>query len=62
VPIYQADYLFRAVVLEQGQHRIEFRYSPRFLRISLVLALMVVAILVGLGVRTLVGRGKGERT
>jgi len=28
VPIFRADYLFRAVYLEPGSHRISFEYQP----------------------------------
>jgi hypothetical protein len=48
VEIYQADYLFRAVFLEQGRHVVEFRYSPLFLRTGVAIYLAVGAVLLGL--------------
>jgi hypothetical protein len=46
--IYQADYLFRAVFLGQGEHVVEFRYSPLFLRTGVAIYLAVGAVLLGL--------------
>jgi len=37
--IYQADYLFRTVFLEQGRHVVEFRYRPLSFRIGLAISL-----------------------
>jgi len=45
IKIYQADYLFRAVSLEQGKHVIEFRYRPRSFRVGLTISLISGAIL-----------------
>ena len=56
VPIYEADYLFRGVFLEQGQHLVEFRFRPWFLRIGLVLTLMVVGVLGVMAVYGMLGR------
>lgn len=46
--IYQADYLFRAIFLEQGRHVVEFRYSPPFVRIGLAILLVNLAAFCGL--------------
>ena len=61
VEIYRADYLFRAVPLEQGQHVVEFRYRPLFQPIGLVLALVVLTVLCGMGVARILGRRSEKR-
>ncbi len=48
--IYEADYLFRAVFLEQGKHVVEFRYNPQSFRIGLAISLVTVAVLLGFAV------------
>jgi hypothetical protein len=63
VPILRADVLFRAVRLEPGTHRVEFRYRPASLRwgagVSIVAALLWVGSMMG---ALLFGRGKDGRT
>lgn len=48
--IYRADYIFRAVPLEKGRHRVEFRYEPDSFRIGAIISLLtflfVTAILI----------------
>ncbi|MFB0535271.1 MAG: YfhO family protein, partial [Anaerolineae bacterium] len=47
--IYAADYLFRAVFLPRGEHRVEFRYEPLSFKIGLAitsLTLLVLCVLV----------------
>jgi hypothetical protein len=61
VQIHRADYLFRAVFLEEGQHHVEFRYRPLFLRIGLVLALAFAAALSAMTVHALLGRRRITR-
>jgi hypothetical protein len=56
--IYQADYLFRAVSLEEGKHVVEFRYNPLSFRIGLAISLVTAAILCGLAVAVLLIRRK----
>jgi hypothetical protein len=62
VPILRADVLFRAVRLEPGTHRVEFRYRPASLRwgagVSIVAALLWVGSMMG---ALLFGRGKDGR-
>jgi hypothetical protein len=48
--IYQADYLFRAVSLEQGRHVVEFRYNPLSFRIGLAISLVTAAVLCAMAV------------
>lgn len=48
--IYQADYLFRAVFLEQGRHVVEFRYSPLSFRVGLAISLSTGVILCAMAV------------
>lgn len=48
--IYQADYLFRGIYLDQGKHKIKFVYEPTFFRLGLsvtVLAILVLGLLGG---------------
>ncbi|MFC2046104.1 YfhO family protein [Chloroflexota bacterium] len=54
--IYQADYLFRAVFLEEGKHVVEFRYNPLSFLIGLAITLVTAAILCGLAVAVLLIR------
>jgi len=43
VPIAMADRLFRAVYLEAGRHRVEFRFRPRSLRLGTMMSLAGLA-------------------
>ena len=43
--IYQANYLFRAVELTKGNHKVEFRYEPQSLKIGLGISLLTVIFL-----------------
>ena len=44
--IYRANYLFRAVIVPQGQHVIEYTYRPRSFRLGLSITLGATSILV----------------
>jgi len=44
--VYQADYLFRAVLVPPGQHILEFTFDPVAFKIGLTVALTTVAVLV----------------
>ncbi|NDB21495.1 MAG: hypothetical protein EB020_11550, partial [Proteobacteria bacterium] len=44
--IYRANYLFRAVIVPQGQHIIEYTYRPRSFRLGLSITLGATSILV----------------
>jgi hypothetical protein len=44
-PIHRADYLFRAVYVDAGEHRVVFRYAPRWLRWGMLGAGSAVALL-----------------
>jgi hypothetical protein len=48
VPVYHANYLFRAVRVEAGEHEVRFEYAPTSFRagilVSLVSALLVAAV------------------
>jgi hypothetical protein len=50
VPIFKADYLFRAVQVPGGDHRVEFHYNPPLFRIGLLITSAAVALLVALPV------------
>ncbi len=59
--ILQANVCCRAVALESGDHRVEFRYRPRSLRIGLVISLVTLGVLLVLGGRELARkRAKGR--
>jgi hypothetical protein len=49
-PILRADYLFRAVALPPGRHRVEFRFVPDSFRRGLGLAAVALLLLAGVGV------------
>jgi hypothetical protein len=50
VPLHRANYLFRAIPIPAGEHRVELRYEPRTLRVGVALTLLTaVGITVGLG-------------
>jgi hypothetical protein len=59
--IYQADYLFRAVLLRQGKHVVEFRYSPLSFRVGLAISLATGAILCGMAVYSSLIRRRQRR-
>jgi Bacterial membrane protein YfhO len=60
--IYQADYLFRAVALEQGDHVVEYRYRPRSFRVGLTISLITAAALCVGGSILFLVRRRGRRT
>ena len=55
--IYQADYLFRAVFLEKGNHIIRFTYDPLSFKIGLLISLGTALVLLVLMVK---GQGVKE--
>ena len=44
-PIHRADYLFRAVQLDAGEHIVEWVYAPPSLRLGLILSLISLSVL-----------------
>lgn len=48
VPIYQANYLFRAVPIKKGQHRIEFFYYPEEVYLTSYFSLATLSAIAGL--------------
>lgn len=54
--IYRADYLFRAVFLEEGEHIVEFRYRPLFVRAGLGVYAVAGALVLGFGLLRILGR------
>ena len=48
VKVYRANYLFRAVLLPEGEHQIEFAYDPASFRAGLQISLAVGSFLVGI--------------
>ncbi len=51
VPLLRANFLFRAVCLPAGRHRVELRYEPRAFRIGLAITLGTAAVLAVAGWR-----------
>jgi len=49
VPLYRADYLFRAVELPEGEHTVVFTFEPESYRIGRIISGAALAGLVGLG-------------
>ena len=45
-PILKANHFFRAVVLPQGDHVVEFKYEPRSFKVGLIVSLLTVIALV----------------
>jgi uncharacterized membrane protein YfhO len=45
--IFQADYILRAVWLNQGEHKIEFIYEPLYFKISAYISLIAI---IGIGI------------
>ncbi len=46
-PVLRADYLFRGVALEPGDHVVEFSYAPASLRVGAALSLVTLGALIG---------------
>jgi uncharacterized membrane protein YfhO len=44
--VYRADYLFRAVLVPPGQHRVEFRFDPVAFKLGSVVSLFAALVLV----------------
>jgi hypothetical protein len=42
VPIWRADYCFRAIALPAGRHRVEWKYESRALRLGLAVSAMAL--------------------
>jgi hypothetical protein len=59
VPSFQADYLFRAIRLPSGEHRVEFRYRPRSLLLGVLLAALAGILALGIELRY---RARAART
>jgi hypothetical protein len=50
-PLLRANYLFRAVAVEPGEHAVEFRYAPASIRVGAALSLVTLTVLAGFFVR-----------
>lgn len=53
--VYRADYLFRAVRIEAGQHEVVFRFEPRSYQRGLALSLLGLIVVLGTVTARLVG-------
>lgn len=64
VPVYQANYVGRALRIGPGEHEVEFRYQPRSMRRGLWISAVTLAVLTAaggvVGVRRLLRRGRPE--
>lgn len=49
-PIDQADYCFRAVFLDQGEHHVTFSYQPFSFRLGLWAGLVSLSLLILIGI------------
>ena len=43
-PIHRANYLFRAIVIEPGKHKVRFEYDPFSFKLGLVITLLSILI------------------
>ena len=50
-PVLRANYLFRAIELPAGTHRVRFKYEPGTFMVGVGLTLLTVGVFVGIGVR-----------
>ncbi|MBI2861544.1 MAG: YfhO family protein [Chloroflexi bacterium] len=62
VPIYRADYRFRAVLVPAGQHKVEFVFRPTIFYIGLAISLATLAAISALAGLMLWRRLAGRRT
>lgn len=72
VPIYRANYLFRAIVLPKGPHQIVFSYDPGWFKVGAIISLTTLFLLcsllafwIAMGVlrgRLVVRRASGAKT
>ena len=46
--IYRADYLFRGVIVSEGEHRIEFVYDPASFKLGVTISVVALTMLFGL--------------
>jgi uncharacterized membrane protein YfhO len=46
VKIYQADYIFRAVEIPPGEHKVEFIYAPASFKIGATMSLIALFLIV----------------
>jgi hypothetical protein len=46
VPILRADYALRAVALDAGEHRVEFRFEPWDVRVGLIVSIVAALLIV----------------
>ena len=59
-PIVTANYLFRAVRLPAGPHRVEFVYRPRSVRLGLIATGLGWVFVLGVGLVTVVRGRRGS--
>lgn len=62
IPVYHANYLFRAVQVPRGHHEVRFEYRPASLHRGLVLSSTTALIIVALLIRTIRRRRRQERS
>ncbi len=61
-PIVRANYLFRAVPIQKGVRKIEFRYEPQPFRYGIILALGYLAALAAIGLKNRLSGKKNPKT
>jgi hypothetical protein len=52
VPIYQADYILRAVFLNEGENKVEFIYDPWSFKLGIWISLSTMLLLLGICLHT----------
>jgi hypothetical protein len=50
-PLLRANYLFRGVAVDAGEHEVRFRYRPRSFAVGAVVTLGTMAVLIAVGIR-----------
>jgi uncharacterized membrane protein YfhO len=50
--IHRADYIFRAVALKKGEHKLQFLYKPSSVKIGLILVVLSLSSIVCIFIKT----------
>jgi hypothetical protein len=60
-PMFNANYLFRGIVVPVGRHVVEYRYNPRSFTTGLAVSIVSLFALVGMMVAAFLGRAANVR-
>ncbi len=61
VPVYRADYLFRAVPVPAGTHEVTFRFDPPSYRVGRRISLLALALVAAVGLLAFHGWARGRK-